>query len=223
MNRDTFNRIKPMLKNIFLLLSSYQSQIEQIQIQLHQSFKKEDLNIILQQAFYGISNEKPSLTLGDFYRFLKWKKIYFNLPNLKVFYNTYDIDNNSFLSVKEFGNLFNFPIIPFKFIAKFEENAIFNMAFINILSKNLEMFELINQQLKSLYNIERSFIPEKLFKTISIENDEITVEQINNFLQLFGIKSNKKAKEIFMKINCNKIDNNITLYNLIKFSYFNQK
>ena len=116
-----------------------------------------------------------------------------------------------------------FPINPFKFIAKFEENAIFIREFINILSKKLEMFELINQQLKSLYNVERSFIPEKLFKTISIENDEITVEQINNFLQLFGIKSNKKAKEIFMKINCNTIDNNITLYNLIKFSYFNQK
>ena len=223
MNRDTFNRIKPMLKNIFLLLSSYQSQIEQIQIQLHQSFKKEDLNIILQQAFYGISNEKPSLTLGDFYRFLKWKKIYFNLPNLKVFYNTYDIDNNSFLSVKEFGNLFNFPIIPFKFIAKFEENAVFNMAFINILSKNLEMFELINQQLKSLYNVERSFIPEKLFKTISLENDEITVDQINNFLQLFGINSNKKAKEIFMKINCNTIDNNITLIQFNKFFILQSK
>ena len=28
------------LKNIFLLLSFHQSQIEQIQIQLHQSFKK---------------------------------------------------------------------------------------------------------------------------------------------------------------------------------------
>ncbi len=43
------------------------------------------------------------------------------------------------------------------------------------------MFELINQQLKSFYNVERSFIPEKLVITISIENDEITVEQINYF------------------------------------------
>ena len=31
------------------------------------------------------------------------EKNYINLLNLKVFYNTYDIDNNSFLSVKEFG------------------------------------------------------------------------------------------------------------------------
>ena len=175
MNNETFNRIKPMLKNIFQLLSSYQSQIEQIQIELHQSFKKQDLNVILQQTFYLISNDKPSLTLGDFYRYLKYKKIYFNLPNLRIFFNAYDIDNDSFLSIKEFSNLFNFSVIPFKFIAKFEENSIFNKAFINILSKNLEMFEMINSNLKNLYSIEKSFIPDKLFYTISIENDEITV------------------------------------------------
>ena len=95
------------------------------------------------------------------------------------------------------------------------------MAFINILSKNLEMFELINQQLKSLYNVERSFIPEKLFKTISIENDEITVDQINYFYKY--LNSNKKVKEIFMKINCNTIDNNITLIQFNKFFIFQSK
>ena len=223
MNNETFNRIKPMLKNIFQLLSSYQSQIEQIQIELHQSFKKQDLNVILQQTFYLISNDKPSLTLGDFYRYLKYKKIYFNLPNLRIFFNAYDIDNDSFLSIKEFSNLFNFSVIPFKFIAKFEENSIFNKAFINILSKNLEMFEMINSNLKNLYSIEKSFIPDKLFYTISIENDEITVEQIKNFLQFFGINSNKKAKDIFMKINCNTIDNNITLFQFSKFFILQSK
>ena len=223
MNNETFNRIKPMLKNIFQLLSSYQSQIEQIQIELHQSFKKQDLNVILQQTFYLISNDKPSLTLGDFYRYLKYKKIYFNLPNLRIFFNAYDIDNDSFLSIKEFSNLFNFSVIPFKFIAKFEENSIFNKAFINILSKNLEMFELINSNLKNLYSIEKSFIPDKLFYTISIENDEITVEQIKNFLQFFGINSNKKAKDIFMKINCNTVDNNITLFQFSKFFILQSK
>ena len=223
MNNETFNRIKPMLKNIFQLLSSYQSQIEQIQIELHQSFKKQDLNVILQQTFYLISNDKPSLTLGDFYRYLKYKKIYFNLPNLRIFFNAYDIDNDSFLSIKEFSNLFNFSVIPFKFIAKFEENSIFNKAFINILSKNLEMFELINSNLKNLYLIEKSFIPDKLFYTISIENDEITVEQIKNFLQFFGINSNKKAKDIFMKINCNIVDNNITLFQFSKFFILQSK
>ena len=223
MNNETFNRIKPMLKNIFQLLSSYQSQIEQIQIELHQSFKKQDLNVILQQTFYLISNDKPSLTLGDFYRYLKYKKIYFNLPNLRIFFNAYDIDNDSFLSIKEFSNLFNFSVIPFKFIAKFEENSIFNKAFINILSKNLEMFELINSNLKNLYSIEKSFIPDKLFYTISIENDEITVEQIKNFLQFFGINSNKKAKDIFMKINCNIVDNNITLFQFSKFFILQSK
>ena len=223
MNNETFNRIKPMLKNIFQLLSSYQSQIEQIQIELHQSFKKQDLNVILQQTFYLISNDKPSLTLGDFYRYLKYKKIYFNLPNLRIFFNAYDIDNDSFLSIKEFSNLFNFSVIPFKFIAKFEENSIFNKAFINILSKNLEMFEMINSNLKNLYSIEKSFIPDKLFYTISIENDEITVEQIKNFLQFFGINSNKKAKDIFMKINCNTVDNNITLFQFSKFFILQSK
>ena len=223
MNNETFNRIKPMLKNIFQLLSSYQSQIEQIQIELHQSFKKQDLNVILQQTFYLISNDKPSLTLGDFYRYLKYKKIYFNLPNLRIFLNAYDIDNDSFLSIKEFSNLFNFSVIPFKFIAKFEENSIFNKAFINILSKNLEMFEMINSNLKNLYSIEKSFIPDKLFYTISIENDEITVEQIKNFLQFFGINSNKKAKDIFMKINCNTVDNNITLFQFSKFFILQSK
>ncbi len=223
MNNETFNRIKPMLKNIFQLLSSYQSQIEQIQIELHQSFKKQDLNVILQQTFYLISNDKPSLTLGDFYRYLKYKKIYFNLPNLRIFFNAYDIDNDSFLSIKEFSNLFNFSVIPFKFIAKFEENSIFNKAFINILSKNLEMFEMINSNLKNLYSIEKSFIPDKLFYTISIENDEITVEQIKNFLQFFGINSNKKAKDIFMKINCNTVDNNITLFQFSKFFVLQSK
>ncbi len=223
MNNETFNRIKPMLKNIFQLLSSYQNQIEQIQIELHQSFKKQDLNVILQQTFYLISNDKPSLTLGDFYRYLKYKKIYFNLPNLRIFFNAYDIDNDSFLSIKEFSNLFNFSVIPFKFIAKFEENSIFNKAFINILSKNLEMFEMINSNLKNLYSIEKSFIPDKLFYTISIENDEITVEQIKNFLQFFGINSNKKAKDIFMKINCNTIDNNITLFQFSKFFILQSK
>ena len=223
MNNETFNRIKPMLKNIFQLLSSYQSQIEQIQIELHQSFKKQDLNVILQQTFYLISNDKPSLTLGDFYRYLKYKKIYFNLPNLRIFFNAYDIDNDSFLSIKEFSNLFNFSVIPFKFIAKFEENSIFNKAFINILSKNLEMFEMINSNLKNLYSIEKSFIPDKLFYTISIENDEITVEQIKNFLQFFGINSNKKAKDIFMKINCNIVDNNITLFQFSKFFILQSK
>ena len=223
MNNETFNRIKPMLKNIFQLLSSYQSQIEQIQIELHQSFKKQDLNVILQQTFYLISNDKPSLTLGDFYRYLKYKKIYFNLPNLRIFFNAYDIDNDSFLSIKEFSNLFNFSVIPFKFIAKFEENSIFNKAFINILSKNLEMFELINSNLKNLYSIEKSFIPDKLFYTISIENDEITVEQIKNFLQFFGINSNKKAKDIFMKINCNTVDSNITLFQFSKFFILQSK
>ena len=223
MNNETFNRIKPMLKNIFQLLSSYQSQIEQIQIELHQSFKKQDLNVILQQTFYLISNDKPSLTLGDFYRYLKYKKIYFNLPNLRIFFNAYDIDNDSFLSIKEFSNLFNFSVIPFKFIAKFEENSIFNKAFINILSKNLEMFEMINSNLKNLYSIEKSFIPDKLFYTISIENDEITVEQIKNFLQFFGINSNKKAKDIFMKINCNILDNNITLFQFSKFFILQSK
>ena len=223
MNNETFNRIKPMLKNIFQLLSSYQSQIVQIQIELHQSFKKQDLNVILQQTFYLISNDKPSLTLGDFYRYLKYKKIYFNLPNLRIFFNAYDIDNDSFLSIKEFSNLFNFSVIPFKFIAKFEENSIFNKAFINILSKNLEMFEMINSNLKNLYSIEKSFIPDKLFYTISIENDEITVEQIKNFLQFFGINSNKKAKDIFMKINCNTVDNNITLFQFSKFFILQSK
>ena len=149
------------------------------------------------------------------------EKNYINLPNLKVFIILMILIIIHFFQLKNLEIYLIFPINPFKFIAKFEENAIFIREFINILSKKLEMFELINQQLKSLYNVERSFIPEKLFKTISIENDEITVDQINYFYKY--LNSNKKVKEIFMKINCNKIDNNITLYNLIKFSYFNQK
>ena len=100
------------------------------------------------------------------------EKNYINLPNLKVFIIHMILIIIHFFRLKNLEIYLIFPINPFKFIAKFEENAIFIREFINILSKKLEMFELINQQLKSLYNVEQ-------------------VLYLKNYLKLFQLKMMK--------------------------------
>lgn len=210
--------IKPYLSEIFILISKYQKILENIQNELLSQCRQNDLNIILQQTFYIITNNKDKMTLGDLYRFLTNKKIFFNLSNLSHAFITYDKDNDSFLTMTDFSNIFNFPINSNKFISKTEPNSNIIRIIIKYLLKDFEFFEMLNNLLKQLYKINKNFNATGFFNTISLNKTDLSLEDIQKVLNDLGIIKDSliHSKYILMKITNNVVEN-INLEQFVKY------
>lgn len=209
--------IKPFLSNIFILMSKYQSLLENIQFDLQNKYPKDELNTILIQTFYIITNDKPTMTLGDLYRFLKGKKIFFNISNLNQAFMTYDKDNDSVLSLVEFSNILNFNITQYKFIAKAEPNSNMIRRMINYLLKDFEFFEKLNESLKTLYSSFPHFSANDFFYQIASKKNDISLQDIERLLNEIELtNATKHAKYVYMKMSNNVLEN-IKLEQFLKY------
>lgn len=208
---------KPFLSNIFMLMSKYQTILENIQYELLNQYPKDELNTILLQTFYIITNDKQTITLGDLYRFLKGKKIFFNISNLNQAFISYDKDNDSVLSLSEFSNIINFNITQYKFIAKAEPNSNIIRRMINYLLKDFEFFEKLNEAIKAFYTISPHFSAHDFFYQISSNKVDISVQDIEKLLNEIDImNASKHAKYIYMKMSNNVLEN-IKLEQFLKY------
>lgn len=210
--------IKPYLSEIFILISKYQKILEGIQNELVSQCQKSELNIILQQTFYIITNNKDKMTLGDLYRFLTNKKIFFNLSNLSHAFIAYDKDNDSFVTMADFSNIFNFPISSNKFISKSEPNSNIIRIIIKYLLKDFEFFEMLDDLLKQLYSVNKNFNATRFFNAISFNKIDLSLGDIQKVLNDLGIINDSllHSKYILMKITNNVVEN-ITLDQFIKY------
>lgn len=192
---------------IFKLIYYYQSQLEKIQNDLFACAQKNLLNLVLQQIYYEISHDKNYLTTGDMYRFVKSKKIFFNVSNLIQFFSFYDLDNDSYLSLKEFGNLFSFDIVPLKHVARAELNTQVVCVFVNLLMKELELCEQLRTILSEFYSKNKTVNSNDLFQTITNGDNKDMIEFDDLEKCITGGKLNKEQiKLIYMKLSSNSLE-----------------